>query len=94
MEKKRWEELEKRKEEERRLEKRKSQKKENTSARKGRRVTKHCVFLMLCGPGGSKSSAAVARSTCGSQNVKDTSASEKLRCSKTARRCGAKHAWK
>jgi hypothetical protein len=44
MEKKRWEELEKRKEEERRLEKRKSQKKDDAGARKGRKVAKHCVF--------------------------------------------------
>ena len=38
--------------------------------------------------------AVVARSTCPSQNVQNTSASEhfwKLRCRKSARRCGAKH---
>ena len=41
-----------------------------------------------------KMHAVVARSTCRSQNVQDTSASEhfwKLRCSKSVRRCGAKH---
>ena len=38
--------------------------------------------------------AVVARSTCRSQNVQNTSASDhfwKLRCRKSARRCGAKH---
>ena len=41
-----------------------------------------------------KVQAAVARNTCGSQNVKDTAGSEhfwKLRCWKSARCCGAKH---
>ena len=41
--------------------------------------------------------AVVARSTFGSQNVENTSAPDhfwKLRCQKSARRCGAKHIWK
>ena len=41
--------------------------------------------------------AVVARSTCGSQECQNTSVSEhfwKLRCGKSARRCGAKHIWK
>ena len=41
--------------------------------------------------------AVVARSTFPSQNVKNTPASDhfwKLRCRKSARRCGAKHIWK
>ena len=76
-------------------------------------VPKHCVFPMICGPGGSKSRlakaagaepcgqirdeklhAGVARSTGGSQNVQSTPFSDhfwKLRCRKSARRCGAKH---
>ena len=51
---------EKRRVEERRSEKRKSQKKEaaTADARKGRKVTKHCVFPMICGSGGSKSRLA------------------------------------
>ena len=75
--------------------------------------SKHCVFPMICGSGGSKSRlakaagaeaagqmrdeklhAVVARSTFGSQNVKNTRGSDhfwKLRCRKSARRCGAKH---
>ena len=39
----------------------------------------------------------MARSTFGSQNVQNTAASDhfwKLRCRKSARRCGAKHIWK
>ena len=46
--------------EERRSEKRKSQKKEDAGARKGRKVAKHYVFPMICGPGGSKSRLAKA----------------------------------
>ena len=114
-EKQRWEEPEKRKEE-RRSKKRKSQKKEDPGARKGRKVAKHCVFPMICGPGGSRSrlakaagaepcgqirdeklQAVVAQSTFPSQNVQSTWASErfwKLRCRKSARRCGAKHVCK
>ena len=51
---------EKRRVEERRSEKRKSQKKEDAGARKGRKVAIHCVFLMICGSGGSKSRLAKA----------------------------------
>ena len=119
MEKQRWEESEKRREEnkrERRSEKRKSQKQEDADARKGRKVAKHCVVLMVCGSGRSKSRlakaagaepsgqmreeklhAVAALSTCRSQNAQNTSASEhflKLRCRKSARRCGAKYMWK
>ena len=123
--------------------KRKGKRTEDTDARKGRKVAKHCVFPMICGSGGSKSRlakaagaepagqreknctplwreahfqlkmykthhsrttfgsgdvekvhAVVARSTFPSQNVQNTSASDhfwKLRCQKSARRCGAKH---
>ena len=41
--------------------------------------------------------AVVMRSTFPSQNVKNTRGSDhfwKLRCRKSARRCGAKHIWK
>ena len=51
---------EKRRVEERRSEKRKSPKKEDADARKGRKVAKHCVFPMIWGSGGSKSSLAKA----------------------------------
>ena len=49
----RWEESEGRREEERRSERRKSEKKEDAGPRKGRKVTIHCVFPMICGFGGS-----------------------------------------
>ena len=39
---------------------RRSGKKEDAGARKGRKVAIHCVFLMICGPGGSKSRLAKA----------------------------------
>jgi len=51
---------EKRRVEERRKEKRKNQKKEDAGARKGKKVAKHCVFPMICGSGGSKSTLAKA----------------------------------
>ena len=51
---------EKRRVEERRSETRKSQKKEDADAQKGRKVSKHCVFPMTCGSGGSKSRLAKA----------------------------------
>ena len=44
----------------RRSEKRKSEKKEDAGARKGRKVAIRCVFLMICGSGGSKSRLAKA----------------------------------
>ena len=42
------------------IKKRKSEKKEDAGARKGRKVAKHCVFLMIWGSGGSKSRLAKA----------------------------------
>ena len=93
--------------------KRKSKRTEDTDARKGRKVAKHCVFPMICGSGGSKSRLAkaagaepagqrrdeklhaiVARSTFPSENVQSTPFSDhfwKWRRRKSARRCGAKH---
>jgi len=55
MEKQRWEDSEKRREEERKAEQRQSDKKEDAGAREGCKVAKHCVFPMICGSGGSKS---------------------------------------
>ena len=60
MEKQRWEESERRRKEVRRSERRKSEKKEDAGARKGRKVTIHCVFPMICGSGWSKSRLAKA----------------------------------
>ena len=81
--------------------------------RKGRKVTIHCVFPMICGSKGSKSNLAKAagaepsgqmrdkklhaieaRSTFPSQKCQKPTVSDhflKLRCRKSARRCGAKH---
>ena len=81
-----------REEKKRRSEQRKSQKKEDAGARIGRKVAIYCVFLMICGSRGSD--YVVARSTFGSQIVQSTPASDhfwKLRCRKSARRCGTKH---
>ena len=60
MKKQRWEESVKRRAEERRSQKRKSEKREDVGARKGRKVTIHCVFPSICGSGGSKSRLAKA----------------------------------
>ena len=49
------------------IEKRKSKKTEDTDARKGRKVAKHCVFPMICGSGGSKSRLAKAAGAVRSQ---------------------------
>ena len=126
------------------IKKEKVSEKEDPGARKGREVAKHCVFLMICGSGGSKSRlakaagaepagqmrdekmhAVVARSTFSkSKRTNHTSSRPllavemskkctplwreehfevkmhkalcsdhiwKLRCLKSARRCGAKH---
>ena len=59
-EKQRWKGSERREEKKRRSEKRKSQEKEDAGARKGRKVAKHGVFPMICGPGGPKSRLAKA----------------------------------
>ena len=75
MEKQRWEESEKRK----------NQKKEDPGARKGRKVAKICVFPILifaylCSFGGPKG-----------RLTKGAEPSGRLRDQKNARRCGAKH---
>ena len=44
----------------RRSEKRKSEKQEDAGARKGKKVTIHCVFPMIWGSGGSKSNLTKA----------------------------------
>ena len=46
--------------EERQVRRKTGQKKEDADARKGRNVAIHCVFPMICGPGGSKSRLAKA----------------------------------
>ena len=99
-EKQRWSRrIEKRRAEERRSEKRKSQKKEDLGARKGRKVSRHCVFPMFCGSGGSKSRLSKAAGAEPAGQMRDeklhavvarsTFASEKAKS--TSR---SKHFWK
>ena len=45
----------------------KSRRKEDASARKGRKVEKHCVFPMICGSGGSKSRLVKAAGAAGAE---------------------------
>ena len=111
MEKHRWEESEKRREDQKRESLRRKMIQVREKVGKSHNI---CVFPMICSSGGSKSRlaraagaepcgqmkedetlhAVVARSTFPSQNVQNTSAPDhfwKLRCQKSARRCGAKH---
>ena len=90
--KQRSEESERRRKAVRRSEKRKREMKANVGARKGRKVTIRCVFLMICGSGGSNAKAAgaepsgrmrdeklhavVARSTFPSKNAQSTPPSD------------------
>ena len=90
METQRWEESEKRREEERRWEKRTSQKKEDAGARKGRKVAIHRVLPMICGSGGSKSRLAKAADTEPSGGMRD----EKLHTIVARSRCGSQNALK
>ena len=112
MEKQRWEESGKRKEEERRsAEKRKSQKKKMQAHEKVQKSQNIVSFQWFVAsklakavgaePSGpmrnEKLHAIVARSTFGSENIKNTSRPEhfcQLTCRKSERRCGAKHIWK
>ena len=58
---------------------------------------KHCVFPMICGSGGSKSRLAKAAGAEAAGQMRDEKLHSgvddfwKLRCRKSARRCGAKH---
>ena len=60
MEKQRLEEPERRRKEMKRLERRKNEKKEDTGARKGRKIMIPCNFQIICGSRGSKSNLAKA----------------------------------
>ena len=72
MEKQRWEQSEKRREEKKKIgEERRSEKRKSQGARKGRKVAKHCVFPMICGSRGSKSRLAKAAGTEPSGQMRD-----------------------
>jgi len=105
-EKQRWEESEKRREEEReRVRRKKIQvhekvaKSQNTACfSNDLRLESRLAKAAGAEPAGQmrdeKLHTIVARSTCPSQNVQNTPCSDyfwKLRCRKSARRCGAKH---
>ena len=103
MEKQRWEESEKRRAEERRSEKRMGQEKKMQARANVRKVAKHLVFPMICGSGRPKSRLAKAAGAEPSGQMRDEKLHAvvarstfsdqfwKLRCRKSARRCGAKH---
>ena len=91
--------VEERRAEERRSEKRKSQKKEDAGVRKGRKVTKHCVFPMICGSGGSKSRLAKAAGTEPSGHMRDEKlhavvAQSTFRSQNVQNTPGSDHFWK
>ena len=81
MEKQRWEESEKRREDQRRERVRKERR---CGAQKGKKVAIHCVFPMICGSGGSKSRLAKAAGVEPCGQMRD----------EKSRRCGAKHVCK
>ena len=103
----RWKAEQGRGRDKRQIRRKKSKKKEDADAWKGRKVAKHCVFQWFGAPEGRKVGSlkqrvrsqlarweVVAWSTFPSQNVQNTPCSDhfwKLRCRKSARRCGAKH---
>ena len=73
------------------IKKRKSQKKEDPGARKGRKVAKHCVFPLFfqwfVAPEGRKVGSLKRRA----RSPPCSDHFSKLRCRKSACRCGAKH---
>ena len=68
--------------EERRSEEKAAKRTEDTDARKGRKVAKHCVFPMMCGSGEGRKVGSLKR------RVRTQLATGTM---KIARRCGAKH---
>ena len=91
----------KRSEAKRREEKRerKSQKKEDSGARKGRKVATHCVFPMICGSGGSKSRLAKAAGAepCGQirdEKLHAVVARSTFRSQNVQNTPGSEHFWK
>ena len=80
----------------RRSGKRKSENKEDAGAPKGRKVAIHCVFLMICGSGGSTGRLAKAAGAEPAGQMRDEQLHVsghfwKLRGRESARRCGVKH---
>ena len=72
-EKQRWEESEKRREEKKKKEDQKREslrRKNDPGLRKSRKVTKHCVFPMICGSGGSTSTKAAGAEPAGQMRDK------------------------
>ena len=85
--------------EEKRREERKSQKKEDSGARKGRKVATHCVFPMICGSGGSKSRLAKAAGAepCGQirdEKLHAVVARSTFRSQNVQNTPGSEHFWK
>ena len=79
--------------------KRKDQKKEDAGARKGRKVAKHCVFPVICGPGGSKSRLAKAAGAEPAGQMRDEKlhavvARSRFRSEKVQNTSASDHFWK
>ena len=79
MEKQRWEESGRRRDEVRRSERRKSEKKEEAGARKGRKSRFTAFCPMICGPTGSKSNLAKAAGAEPAGQMKDKMCTPLLR---------------
>ena len=79
--------------------KRKDQKKEDAGARKGRKVSKRCVFSWFCGPGELKSRLAKAAGAETSGEMRDEKlhavvARNPFRSEKVQNTSGSDHFWK
>ena len=81
------------------IKKRKSPKKEDPGARKGRKVTMHCVLPMICGSGGSKSRLAKAAGAEPAGQMRDEKlhavvARSTFRCQNVQNTSAPDHFWK
>ena len=75
------------------------QKREDAGARKGRKVTKHCVFPMFCGSKGSKSRLAKAAGAEPAGQIRDEKfhavvARSTIGSKKCEKLTGSDHSWK
>ena len=71
-----------------------SQKREDAGARKGRKVTKHCVFPLFCGSGGSKSRLAQAAGAEPAGQMKDEKFNGVARSTFTSQNVLSTSAWR
>ena len=89
-----WRKCEGRRSEVEKMRKGESQKREDAGARKGRKVTKHCVFPLFCGSGGSKSRLAQAAGAEPAGQMKDEKFNGVARSTFTSQNVLSTSAWR